>query len=333
MTEDDLTPDPPPGSPAPGAPATDDSVFRLIVENAVDLIVQGDAARNRTYVSPSSREMLGFEPADMLGKHAYELVHPDDLSRTQAVFGRIGPEYPRQELTFRMRRADGTYIWVGATYRYLPADGGVLAVLRDISAQKQVERQLAEANAKLEAANTVLLGQAQVDGLTGLANRRYFDEIFDHEFRRAQRQQLPLGLVLFDVDHFKAFNDRYGHLSGDDCLRRIARCVAAAKRRPGDLAARYGGEELVLLLPSTDAGSSAEVAERVRLALQNLRIEHAGSAFGEVTLSAGVAATHSLSHRSDPTALIDAADVALYRAKAAGRNCVRRCSQEAAPTR
>lgn len=267
-----------------------DSVFRLIVENAVDLIVRGDAARNRTYVSPSSREILGYEPAEMLGKHAYELVHPDDLQHTQEVFGRIGPQYPCQDLTFWMRRADGTYVWIGARYRHLPADDGVLAILRDITNQKLAEQQLTEANAKLEAANAVLRNLAQIDGLTGLSNRRYVDALLDKKFRRTQREEQPLGLVLLDIDNFKGFNDRYGHLGGDDCLRRVSRCIGEAMRCPDDHVARYGGEELVILLPATDASGCAAVAEYVRGVVECLHIEHAGNRYGMVTVSAGAAA-------------------------------------------
>jgi diguanylate cyclase (GGDEF)-like protein/PAS domain S-box-containing protein len=301
----------------------DKDMFRLIVENALDLIVRGDAAHNRTYVSPSSRDILGYEPAELLGKHAYELVHPDDLQRTQEVFGKIGPLHPVQNLTFRMRRADGSYIWIGARYRHLQEDGGSLSVLRDITKQKLAEDRLAEANAKLEAANVILRHLAQIDGLTGLANRRHFDEMLDQEFQRARRQQLPLGLVLLDIDYFKAFNDHYGHLGGDDCLRRVAGCVADANRRPGDHTARYGGEEIAVVLPATETEGAAKVAEALRCAIAALKIEHAGSEFGIVTVSLGAAAINPAAADSVAAALIQAADMALYQAKAAGRNCVR----------
>ena len=195
-------------------------------------------------------------------------------------------------------------------------------MLRDITARKVAERRLTEANAQLAAANAELWSLAQVDGLTGLANRRHFNARIDEETRRARRQELPLGLVLFDVDHFKKFNDRYGHIKGDDCLRRVSRCVAECMRRPGDLAARYGGEEIVMLLPDTDTNGAVELAEHVRGCVASLGIEHAGSPLGIVTISGGAAAAKP---PSDPPALIKAADVALYQAKAAGRNRVCFC--------
>ncbi len=304
-------------------PAGDEDVFRLIVENAIDLIVHVDSARKRVYVSPSSREILGFPPSEMIGKHIFDLVHPDDLPVARTISATIGPLQPKQHLTFRMRRADGHYIWVGATYRYVPADGGMLAVLRDITTQKLAEQGLAEANERLEAANAILHDLANIDGLTGLANRRRFDEVLDAEFDRARRQDLPLGLVLFDVDHFKAFNDRYGHLTGDDCLRRVSRCIGEGIRRSGDLAARYGGEEIAMLLPATDADGSARTAVQICGAVAGLQIAHAESSFGIVTVSAGVAAINPVNSNVDPATLIRAADVALYQAKANGRNCVR----------
>jgi diguanylate cyclase (GGDEF)-like protein/PAS domain S-box-containing protein len=330
VTQDTATPQASGCPETEGCPADSEEMFKYIVEHAVDLIVLGDGARNRTYVSPSSREILGYEPAELLGKHAYGLVHPDDLSRTEEAFSRIGREHPNQDLTFRMRHKDGNYVWISGRYRHLPNDNGVLAVLRDITAQKLAEQQLTEAharveasNAALEAANQVLRSLADVDGLTGLANRRHFDILLGEEFARANRHNLPLGLVLLDVDHFKAFNDTYGHPGGDECLRQVSRCVIDALRRPSDHAARYGGEELAILLPATDQRGTLDVADRVRGAVARLGIEHVGSGFGVVTISAGTATTHPPRSLCDPAALLKAADIALYQAKAAGRNCVR----------
>jgi diguanylate cyclase (GGDEF)-like protein len=229
---------------------------------------------------------------------------------------------------FRMRRKDHNYIWIGASYRYLLEDGGVLAVLRDITKYKHVEGALAEANEKLADANLALQALVNRDGLTGLTNRRGFDARLAEEFRRAARQGMPLALALMDVDAFQQFNDRYGHLAGDDCLRRISDTVAAALHRPGDLAARYGGEEMVLLLPATGEAGALAIAERMRARVAALGIVHDASAHGFVTLSAGVAAMIPVSDgdgadEDGPDALIEAADRALYAAKTAGRNVVR----------
>jgi diguanylate cyclase (GGDEF)-like protein/PAS domain S-box-containing protein len=301
----------------------DDNMFRLIVENAADVIVRGDAARNRTYVSPSSREMLGYEPEELLGAHAFDLVHPEDRDAVAAVFARIGPDCPVAYCMFRMRRKDGTYLWIGGRYRHLPRDGGILAILRDITEPKAIEAKLARANAKLEAANQELQYLAHRDGLTGLANRRRFDELLETEFRRARRDHLPLGMILVDVDHFKAYNDRYGHTEGDECLRRIGKALRHALLRPADLAARYGGEEFVALLPCTHLDGSLAIAEQFRQAIQALAIPHLGSAFGVVSVSVGASSMIPIQPGDRPLQLVNAADAALYEAKDAGRNSVR----------
>jgi diguanylate cyclase (GGDEF)-like protein/PAS domain S-box-containing protein len=300
------------------------AMYRLMVENTVDLIIRYDANRVRTYVAPSSWEMVGYEPAEMVGRKAYDLNHPDDRVRAVALFERIGPAHRSDKLVFRVRRKDGAYIWVEALYRYLPEDGGVLSIARDITARKRAEEQLTEANGKLEVANRLLRVQAQQDGLTGLANRRCFDEVLDTEFRRAYRERQPLGIVMIDVDCFKSYNDLYGHLAGDECLRRISGSIGRAMRRPADLAARYGGEEIAVLLPSTTDSGAVAVAERVRRAVWALGIKHAGGPYGTATVSAGACSVVPLRGDDDPTELVDAADRALYRAKTDGRNRVRR---------
>jgi diguanylate cyclase (GGDEF)-like protein len=146
--------------------------------------------------------------------------------------------------------------------------------------------------------------------------------LLTEEFRRARRYECPLGLALVDVDYFKAYNDFYGHVAGDDCLRRISRAVAGVLRRPGDRAARYGGEEIVIVLPSTDEYGAMVVAERVRAAVASECILHRRSPYGVVTMSGGVSALHPVGEDAAPSSLIDAADRALYQAKSAGRNRV-----------
>ena len=161
------------------------------------------------------------------------------------------------------------------------------------------------------------------DGLTGIPNRRRFDDVFTQEFRRAQREQTPLGLVLADIDFFKAYNDRYGHLAGDECLCRVASVLACALRRPMDTLARYGGEEFAIVLPNTDLPGAATVAEGLRRAVESLDIPHACSSHGRVTASFGVAALQPGTRAvHEPAGLFALADRRLYAAKDAGRNVV-----------
>ncbi len=167
-----------------------------------------------------------------------------------------------------------------------------------------------------------LLEQSLKDRLTGLSNRRHFDEVLDQELRRAERLNYPLTLILIDLDYFKNYNDTYGHLKGDACLRDIARVLQEAVKRPGDIAARYGGEEFALVLPNTSVANAVLVAERVQKRVSERRIEHKGTAIpGEsfVTCSVGIYTTKPGTHETEAT-IIQQADEALYQAKTEGRN-------------
>ena len=168
-----------------------------------------------------------------------------------------------------------------------------------------------------------------IDGLTGVHNRRHFDEHLAAEWSRCQRNQTPLSVVLLDVDLFKRYNDRYGHQAGDDCLRRVAVALKAGIRRPGDLAARYGGEEFVCLLPDTALPGALSLAAQLGAAVQALQIPHADSTVAPVvTVSLGVCSQPAGSPGS-PAALLRGADEQLYRAKTLGRN--QACGAEASP--
>ncbi len=168
-------------------------------------------------------------------------------------------------------------------------------------------------------AEDTLARQALLDGLTGLANRRQLDAVLEREWNRAQREGSPLALLMIDVDNFKAYNDRYGHLQGDTVLIAIARTLAACVVRSGDVAARYGGEEFAVVLPATDASGACVIAERIRAAIVDLGLPHAGAAGAIVTVSVGVAAL-SPTMASGFLALVQSADSALYDAKHGGRN-------------
>ena len=172
---------------------------------------------------------------------------------------------------------------------------------------------------QLEVANQELQRLATLDGLTQVANRRCFDEYINQEWRRMAREKFPLALVLGDIDFFKLYNDTYGHQAGDHCLQKVARIVSNEAKRATDLAARYGGEELAVILPNTDLKGGLEVAKRIRENVKALGIAHEASPMECVSLSLGVAAFIPTPQTS-PQALIQAADKALYQAKAQGRD-------------
>ncbi|MHB8433728.1 MAG: diguanylate cyclase [Candidatus Tyrphobacter sp.] len=174
-------------------------------------------------------------------------------------------------------------------------------------------------NARLAHTNDDLERLIEVDPLTEVGNRRRFDLRIDAEWRRCSRNQEPLSVVMIDVDYFKEFNDRYGHVAGDACLQRIAKALSGSTMRASDVVTRYGGEEFAVLLAETDLAGAVAVAENIRLAVERLQIPHAGTSIGTVSISAGVA-TVTPSPNEASAALVEAADLALYRAKSAGRN-------------
>jgi diguanylate cyclase (GGDEF)-like protein len=200
--------------------------------------------------------------------------------------------------------------------------GSALRLKRAIDQREERERQLVQARHELELANQRLEQLSLTDGLTGVANRRHFDQAVLAEWDRAARDQESLTLLLMDIDHFKRYNDTYGHQDGDQCLQRVASALAQCATRPGDLVARYGGEEFAVVLPNTDLAGAQIVGERLRAEVAALAIPHsASSVAATVTLSIGVA-TLVPSPGTDVQALIAAADQALYQAKGQGRNRV-----------
>lgn len=173
----------------------------------------------------------------------------------------------------------------------------------------------------LEVAIDRLELESNTDWLTGISNRRNFERMLAQEWNRAIRTGLPLGLIILDVDHFKRFNDRYGHQAGDGCLMALAHSLTRTARRAGELVARYGGEEFVVLLPNTTVVHALRVASQIQLGVWSLSLPHAGTAPGIVTCSLGVACL-TVAELLTSDDLVRRADLALYRAKRSGRNCV-----------
>ena len=199
--------------------------------------------------------------------------------------------------------------------------GGYIAFMTETAARNDFlkNKLLALEAQRLQFLTDRLHHMSTTDGLTGIANRRCFERQLDTEWRRCLRNKMPLALVMIDIDRFKDFNDHYGHLSGDDCLIRLAQLMASFCKRPGDLCARYGGEEFVILLAETDENDAVTLLEQIRNSVAELNIPHEKSPYGRVTICAGIAASVPDDGRTAESLLGDA-DRRLYRAKAAGRN-------------
>ena len=298
--------------------------FKLLAEHSGDIIALNDVDGTRLYVSPAIERVLGWRPDEIVGRKSSEFVHPDDQEVMRAALKPLQGVAGESSALYRHRCRDGSFLWVeGRARRHVSDDGeasqGYVVVLRDATASRAAEIKLRDALARME-------HMAATDALTGLANRRRLNDVADQEWKRCARERLPLSVLLLDADRFKLFNDHYGHLAGDDCLRAIAAQVDAAARRPGDLAARYGGEEFVLLMPNTPHDGARFVAERLRGLVQGLGIKHdSNAAHGIVTVSIGAATAwpdDPASQFGSIDALLTAADAALYRAKDKGRNQV-----------
>ncbi len=211
----------------------------------------------------------------------------------------------------------------GDDYLSKPVDETVLAAkmtaMQRIAAMRH---QLIQVSHELEKVNGELQKLADADGLTGLANRRILDEYMEKEINRAIRGKYPIAVIMIDLDNFKAYNDNYGHIAGDSCLKKVSKVLKNTVRRPEDLVGRYGGEEFCVILPNTDLDGAMFVAERIRTEVEAIKIPHSGNTnHNIVTLSVGTA-SHIPVQKNLSNQLLDAADRALYNAKMAGKNTV-----------
>lgn len=296
-----------------GALIEKEAHFRLLAEGSSDMVTRIGLDERLRYVSPSSNRVVGWRPNQLIGTDALAGIHPEDRPHVQAIVDAMKRgDTDEARVTYRNVHRQNSEVWLESTMRVTRKDNGnvdgVVAISRDISEQKELE--------------TRLETLAIEDSLTGLANRRRFDERLNEEWARAYRDRSSLGLLMIDVDHFKAYNDEYGHPAGDACLRVVAKIIAAEMQRVGDLAARYGGEEFAMLLPNTDAGGCARIGERIRSAVHDAGLVHASSPAAPcVTVSVGGAACRpSFERTAGAGSLVEAADRALYAAKDAGRD-------------
>lgn len=274
----------------------------------------------RRWWSPRFYELIGFAPDDLTPTEANlkDMLHPDDRERIWKLGSQQLDQSDLMDLDFRFRTKHRGYRWFNSRARAeRDASGRVVRLagsLTDIH-----DRRVAEE--ALHAAQAELTRLAYRDTLTDLYNRRYFDEHFQREWERARRSRQPLALLLVDLDHFKSFNDRYGHPAGDTCLVEFAHLLARCATRPADIVARLGGEEFGLVLPETSGLGGVEVAQRLQMLLRHTAIPHEGSPKGTMTFSAGVAAIES-PDGPGPAELFEQADRALYEVKRRGRDSI-----------
>lgn len=290
--------------------------FQKIVETAIEGILIFDEHYNITFANENIATMLGYTVEEMLGR-AYSSFFPEsqlDVYKYQESLRKKG-----QDSVYEccLLRKDGQKHWFLISAKAIIDDfgrfEGSFGMLTNINERKKMELLLEESNRQLKELSNK-------DSLTGIANRRCFDTTLEREYFRLSRTNSKLSIILFDIDHFKEYNDYYGHVMGDECLRQIGKALANCVNRSVDLAARYGGEEFACILPDTDIHSAVKIAERIRQKIQDLKIEHKKSTVSEfVTASFGVT-TVRYSPEVSPVEIIAMADKLLYKAKVSGRN-------------
>jgi diguanylate cyclase (GGDEF)-like protein/PAS domain S-box-containing protein len=272
------------------------------------------------YIGPQIEELLGWEPQSWMTVQDWrDRIHPEDrewvfnfcVSQSQA-----GIDH---EADYRALRKDGTFVWIRDVVHVVRNPDGspaaLIGFMFDISERKRTEQKLLDMQHELEELSFK-------DGLTGVANRRRFDAVVDARWLEARMAHLPMSVVVLDIDYFKQYNDHYGHLEGDECLKRVASELASIVRGPDDLLCRFGGEEFVLLLPNTDEATAMALAWRCLDLVDKALIPHAGVGHDKrVTLSAGV---NTLVPGDGDSVLpfIGVADSRLYKAKERGRHRV-----------
>ncbi|MDP2876177.1 MAG: diguanylate cyclase [Holophaga sp.] len=268
--------------------------------------------------------LSGYSRAEVSGKTSLEIeIWKNSSDRLEFVAELKEKGFcENREAVFQRKGGDQFFGIVSSRVLNLKGVPHIITVTRDITERKRDEIRIKELVAQLEIERDYAQKSALTDGLTRLANRRHFDEVLHTEFYRLKRSGAPLSVIMLDVDHFKKFNDQYGHMAGDECLRRVGRVMTTIVGRGSDLAARYGGEEFAVILPETDHQGAHTMAERLRRSIEELSIPHLENSTGDhVTVSLGVV-TQRASELVSPDKMIELADAAMYRAKQAGRNRV-----------
>ncbi len=304
-----------------------EATYRSILNASPEDITIADLEGRILMVSPAACTMFAFDdPVEGIGLSVMDFIVPGDHKRAQAnierMFHESGCSGPNEYCAIRK---DGSLFDIEVNSGLISDANGqpakLVIIIRDITERKLAEKQIQELVQQLEIEKNAALVNALTDSLTGLANRRYFDDAINTEFNRLRRSGAPLSLIMLDIDHFKQFNDFYGHLAGDNCLKVVAAALKTVVGRVPDVIARYGGEEFVAILPETDKSGAINRAERMKQVIEELAISHAASETADhLTISLGLVTISPVAGPVTPEQVVAMADIALYRAKKGGRN-------------
>ncbi|MCH8505287.1 MAG: sensor domain-containing diguanylate cyclase [Ectothiorhodospiraceae bacterium] len=297
----------------------DSAVYRTLLEStrAIPWKIDWNTMRF-AYIGPQIEQLLGWPPSSWVSVDDWaERMHPEDREWVVNYCVSQSQSGTDHEADYRALTKNGDYVWIRDVVHVIRKGGGeveaLVGFMFDISERKKTEEKLISLQKELEELSFK-------DGLTGVPNRRMFDSVLELEWEKAGRNRQPLSVVLVDIDYFKEYNDCYGHLQGDDCLRRVGQALASAATRSRDFLARFGGEEFVLILPETDAEAAMTVAERCRSVIFKEQIPPVKSSVSQLlTISLGVG-TITPSKTDAPLEFIRQVDQNLYRAKQEGRN-------------
>lgn len=300
---------------------TDSTVYKTLLESTKAIPWKIDwKSMTFAYIGPQIEALLGWTPESWVSAQDWaERMHPEDRDWVVNFCVSQSKAGTDHEADYRALSKDGKYVWIRDVVHVMrDQDGEVEALIGfmfDISERKKTESKLIDLQKELEALSFK-------DGLTGVANRRMFDSIMAAEWSNAKLNHQPLSIIMLDIDYFKQYNDHYGHIQGDDCLKRVASILSSATRRSRDFFARFGGEEFILVLPDTDEPDAINIAERCRTLICKERIPHEKSeVIPMVTVSLGLS-TIIPTDIDDPIRFIKEVDKRLYQAKQRGRNCI-----------
>ena len=297
----------------------DSEVYKTLLEstNAIPWKIDWETMQF-TYIGPQIEKLLGWQRDSWKSIEDWvERMHPDDRDEVVNFCVSQSKAGADHEADYRALTKDGNYIWIRDVVHVVRKENGeadsLIGFMFDITERKETEHKLIELQKELEELSFK-------DGLTGIANRRMFDHVLEQEWLNARRNNQPLSLIMIDIDCFKQYNDHYGHIQGDECLKTVAKILSEAATRSRDFIARFGGEEFTIVLPETDSEAAMKIAERCRNLIFKQQITHVKSSVSRVlTISLGVS-TVIPGHNEESIGFIEAVDKLLYQAKQNGRN-------------